>query len=446
MRHFLQSKRGLLVQAIGAALLAHSSGASALGLMQAYEAALKNDSVYRAAFYSNEAGKENRILGRSGLLPSLSASYSGSKAKSDITTGNRTVKQDYISRSSNVQLRQALVNFDALARYKQGVLQAEYSDAVFMSESQQVAMRVVGAYIEVLFKQDQLALAKSERDTYLERMKVNDRMFAKGEGTRTDMLETRARLDVAEATVLEAEDNLAAARITLQSIVGPDVKLGQLDPLTPAYNRPPDDKLGLEGWQRLVMESNHEVRARKLGVDIGQQEINKQRSGHFPRLDAVASYGKSESDTINTINQDSTTRSIGFQLTIPLYSGGAVSASTRQAVANREKAKADLQTEIDKAMLELSKDYDALVSSVKKIEALIKAVDSGKLLVQATEQSIKGGVRINLDLLDAQRQLNSTRRDLAQARYTYVLSFLKLRAAAGTLSVSDVREMAGYFR
>ncbi|MYN09751.1 TolC family outer membrane protein [Pseudoduganella aquatica] len=446
MRHFLRSKRGLLVQAVGAALLAHSSGASALGLMQAYEAALKNDSVYRAAYYAKEAGKENRVLGRSGLLPSISASYNGSKAKSEITSNGHSVNQDYISRSSSVQVRQTLVNFDALARYKQGVLQTEYSEAVFLSESQQAAMRVVGAYIEVLFKQDQLALAKSERDTYVERMKVNDRMLEKGEGTRTDMLETRARLDVAEAAVLEAEDNLAATRLGLQAIVGADVNLGELDPLTPAFHRPPEDKLGLEGWQRLVMESNNEVRARKLGVEIGQQEINKQRSGHFPRLDAVASYGKSDSDTINTINQSSTTRSIGFQLTVPIYAGGAVSASTRQAVANREKAKADLQTEIDKAMLELNKDYDSLVSSVKKIEALMKAVDSGKLLVQATEQSIKGGVRINLDLLDAQRQLSATVRDLAQARYTYILSYLKLRAASGTLSSSDVREMAGYFR
>lgn len=446
MRHFLRSKRGLLAQALSAALLAHSTGASALGLMQAYEAALKNDSVYRAAFYSNEAGKENLVLGRSNLLPSLSANYSGSKAKSDITTGNRTVQQEYISRSSSVQLRQTLVNFDALARYKQGVLQAQYSESVFLSESQQVALRVVGAYVETLYKQDQLALAKSERDTYLERMKVNDRMFAKGEGTRTDMLETRARLDVAEAALLEAQDNLAATRTTLQSIVGADLSTAELDPLIPVFNRPPEDTIGLDGWKRLVLEANHEVKARRLGVDISQQEINKQRAGHYPRLDAVASYSKADSDTINTINQDSTTRSIGFQLTVPLYSGGAVNASTRQAVANREKAKADLQNEIDKAMLELSKDYDALSSSVKKIEALMKAVESGKLLVVATEQSIKGGVRINLDLLDAQRQLSATVRDLAQARYTYILSYLKLRAAAGTLSVNDVREMAGYFR
>ncbi|WP_342116655.1 TolC family outer membrane protein [Pseudoduganella sp. OTU4001] len=443
---FPRLKRGLLAQAIGMGLLVHGGSASALGLMQAYEAALKNDSVYRAAFYTREAGKENRILGRAGLLPSLSASYSGSKAKSEIITAGNQRDQEYISRSSNVSLRQSLINFDALARYKQGVLQSEYSESVFLSETQQVALRVVGAYVEVLFKQDQLALAKSERDAYLERVKVNDRMFSKGEGTRTDMLETRARLDVAEAAVLEAEDNLTATRLSLQAVVGADVVMGELEPLTQTFQRPPEDARTLKDWQRMLTENNHEVRSRQLGVDISQQEVNRQRAGHMPRLDAIASYSKSDSDTINTINQSSTTRSIGFQLTVPLYSGGAVSASVRQAVASREKARADLQTEIDKAMLELSRDYESLTSSVKKIEALIKAVDSGKLLVQATEQSIKGGVRINLDLLDAQRQLSQTQRDLAQARYTYILSHLKLRAAAGTLSTSDIREMSAYFR
>jgi protease secretion system outer membrane protein len=105
-----------------------------------------------------------------------------------------------------------------------------------------------------------------------------------------------------------------------------------------------------------------------------------------------------------------------------------------------------MQAEIDKQTIELRKDYDQLASAVPRIEALMKAVDSGKLLVTATEQSIRGGVRINLDLLDAQRQLSNTQRDLAQARYTYVLTYLKLRAAAGQLSAADVREMAAYFR
>lgn len=434
---------GLLAQVIGIGLMTHGSGAAAIGLLKAYEAALQNDATYRAAYYAKEGGKENRILGRSNLLPSLSANYSNARSNSEITTAGRTRDEEYLSKSASVQLRQPVINMEGYARYKQGNLQADYSDTLFLSEQQQVALRVVGAYVEVLFKQDQLALAKAERDMYEERMKANDRLFEKGEGTRTDMLETRARLDVGEAAVLEAEDNLRATRVTLADIVGGEI--GELDNLAQGFAQRPPENLGFDAWRRVAMERNPELKARALSVEIGQQEINKAKAGHYPRLDITASYSKSTSDSINTIDQEYKTRAIGFQVSIPLYSGGAVSASTRQAVANREKARAELQAETDKALLELRKNYDQLASSVSRITALEKAAESGKLLVTATEQSIKGGVRINLDLLDAQRQLSTTQRDLAQARYTYVLAYLKLRAAAGTLSGEDVREMSAYF-
>lgn len=434
---------GLLAQVIGIGLMTHGSGAAAIGLLKAYEAALQNDATYRAAYYAKEGGKENRILGRSNLLPSLSANYSNARSNSEITTAGRTRDEEYLSKSASVQLRQPVINMEGYARYKQGNLQADYSDTLFLSEQQQVALRVVGAYVEVLFKQDQLALAKAERDMYEERMKANDRLFEKGEGTRTDMLETRARLDVGEAAVLEAEDNLRATRVTLADIVGGEI--GELDNLAQGFAQRPPENLGFDAWRRVAMERNPELKARALSVEIGQQEINKAKAGHYPRLDITASYSKSTSDSINTIDQEYKTRAIGFQVSIPLYSGGAVSASTRQAVANREKARAELQAETDKALLELRKNYDQLASSVSRITALEKAAESGKLLVTATEQSIKGGVRINLDLLDAQRQLSTTQRDLAQARYTYVLAYLKLRAAAGTLSGDDVREMSAYF-
>nr|WP_229498811.1 TolC family outer membrane protein [Pseudoduganella ginsengisoli] len=440
---FLRTKRGLLAQALGAVMALHASGASALDLMQAYEAALKNDPQYRAAIYANEAGAENRILGRSGLLPSLSASVSGSKNKSDITT-TTTRHEDYTSKSTVLQLRQPVVNFDALARYKQGVLQSELASVAFLGEGQQVALRVLGAYVDLLFRQDQLDVAVRERDMFIERMKVNDRLFTKGEGTRTDMLETRARLDVAEAAVLEAQDAVASARTTLEGVIGGPVD--QVAPLGAQFNLRKPETQSFDSWLQKAKENNFEIQSRRLGVDISQQEINKQRAGHYPRLDVVASLSNSKSESITTINQDYKTKSVGFQLNIPIYNGGAVSASTRQAVANRERAKAELQAETDKQTLELRKDYDQLVSSAARITALEKAVESGKLLVTATEQSIRGGVRINLDLLDAQRQLSVTLRDLAQARYTYILAYVKLRAAAGMLQRDDVREMAAYFR
>lgn len=442
--HILRTKHGLLAQVLGAALLLPAPGASALGLMQAYEAAIKNDPAYRAARHMAEAGRENKVLGRSGLLPSVSASYSGSRNHSDITNAGGTRPEEYNSKSAVLQVRQPIVNFDALARYKQGVLQAEAAENGLAGETRQVALRVIGAYIEALFKQDQLAAAKSERDMYVERMKVNDRLFAKGEGTKTDMLETRARLDVAEAAVLEAQDALAAARVTLEGVIGGPA--GELDALAPQFNRRPAEAQSFDEWLKMALENNAEIKGRRLNVDIGQQEVNKQRAGHYPRLDAIASLSNSKSESINTIHTEYKTRSVGFQLSVPLYAGGAVNASTRQAVANRERAKADLQAETDKQTLELRRDYDQLVSSAARIAALEKAVESGKLLVTATEQSIKGGVRINLDLLDARRQLTITERDLAQARYTYILAYVKLRAAAGILAPDDVRTMATYFR
>lgn len=436
----------ILTKALGLALALPVVDASATSLMQAYDAALQNDSAYRAAFFSNEAGKENRILGRSNLLPSVSANYSNSRSNSDITAGGRTREEEYMARSASIQVRQPIFNMDGLARYKQGNLQADYSDSIFLSEQQQVALRVVGAYVEVLFKQDQLAVATAERDAYIERMKANDRLFTGGEGTRTDMLETQARLDVAQAAVVEAADNLTATRVTLAAILGTDVQsISELDRLGSGFAKRPVDSMDFDAWKRVAMERNPDLKTRALAVELSQQEINKAKAGHYPRVDLTASYSKSTSDTINTIDQEYKTRSIGFQINIPLYSGGAVNASTRQAVANREKAKAELQTETDKQLLELRKNYDQLVSSVSRIMALEKAAESGKLLVTATEQSIKGGVRINLDLLDAQRQLSVTERDLAQARYTYVLAYLKLRGAAGTLSRDDVQEMSAYF-
>jgi protease secretion system outer membrane protein len=226
-------------------------------------------------------------------------------------------------------------------------------------------------------------------------------------------------------------------------VVGTEVT--GLDHLRAGFHVTPADTKGYEEWKRVALDNNPDLQALTKGIEISRQEINKARSGHVPRLDVVGTYGKLASDTINTYNQDQVIRSIGFQLNVPLYNGGAVSAQTRQAQASHEKAKADLETQMDKTLVELRKNYNQVASSVPRNEALEKAVESARLLVTATEQSIKGGVRINLDLLNAKRQLVTAQRDLAQARYGYIMAALRLRAAAGVLSADDVKLMAAYF-
>lgn len=433
----------LLTLSLGSVFALYGASAQAMDLMQAYEAALKNDPAYQAARYVNEAGQESRNLGRSALMPTVSGSYSGTQNRTTVDEFGKTSAKDYLSRSATVQVRQPLFSLEALARYKQGAAQSRYASAVFDSQTQEVILRVSGAYLEALLKEYQLALAKVERDAYIEQRNVNELLFKKGEGTRTDVLETQSRLDLAEAQVLEAQDALATTRDTLAGIVGSDVDF--LSPLRGDFRVTATGLETYQHWKELALNQNPDLRALLQAIDVNQQEVNKQKSGHFPRLDAIGTYGTSAAESLSTINQDQKVRSIGFQLNVPIFSGGATSASTRQAVANREKAKADYEAQIDKVLTELRKNHNQMISSVARIDALEKAVASAKLLIAATEQSIKGGVRINLDLLNANRQLYTAQRDLAQARFGYLLANLRMRAGAGVLSAEDVRLTAAYF-
>ncbi|WP_338845941.1 TolC family outer membrane protein [Massilia sp. W12] len=422
--------------------------AQAIGLWQAYEAALQHDPTYQSARYESEAGKEYKALGRANLLPTLSASLSQSKNRADYTIhsergGDSTSHPQYTSRSNSLSLRQPLLNMEGWARYRQGQAQTELSDAQFISRQHELMLRVLSAYLDILFAQDQVALMVAQRDTFAEHRKMNEKMFSKGEGTRTEMLETQAKLDVAEAQLIEARDNLANNKAVLSGIVGSNVQA--VDELGKDFRLRPLQPNTFDAWRDLALSNNPELKAQEKAVEIAYQEIRRNKAGHLPRLDLVASLSKNQSETLSTSNQDSTVRSIGVQLNIPLYSGGYVNASSNQAVANHQKAKADLNVRSDRVMQEIRKQFNLATSSAGKIEAVQKAVESSRLLIQATQQSIKGGLRINLDLLNARQQYYSNLRDLAQAKYNYLQAWTRLRAAAGVLSAEDMRAISAYF-
>ncbi|WLI90252.1 TolC family outer membrane protein [Massilia sp. R2A-15] len=431
------------------ALTAWCAGAGAVTFAEAYQAALRNDPTYRMNYYENEYSKENAVIGRAGLLPNVSATYQASRNRVDLTAPDllgraKLTQPEYISRSAAVQLRQPLLNLEAVALYRQSKVQAEAGEAQYRTRGGEVVLRVAGAYLGALLSGDALALAQAQRDMYVEQAKVNQRLFEKGEGTRTDMLETQARLDQAEAQVLEAQDALATDRNALAAVIGMDP--GVLQPLAPTFHFSPLSPAGFDDWKAIALANNPDLAAARLMVEAGRLEVQKAQARHAPRIDLVATYSKNDAETVNTYNQNSVNRAIGVQMNVPLYAGGQVSAMVRQAVDGYERARADLQARTDKVVIELRKAHSMAVSSVARIAALDKAVASAQLLIKATEQSIKGGVRINLDLLNAQQQLTGVQRDLAQARYGYLVAQLRLRAAAGTLSAADVGEVASYFR
>ncbi len=429
-------------------LLVRAQTSHALSLTDAYQAALTHDPIYRAAQYENAAGQQARDIGLSALLPSAGFSYGYSTNSADYTQtlgGNRVTRPlDYDSKVLSVSVRQPLFSLEALARYKQGGMQSDYAEAVFTARAHELMMRVVSAYLETLAAGDQLRLIIAQRDALTEMQDVNRRRFDKGEGTRTEVLETKARAELAQAQVVEAQDALDAAMRKLRAIVGRDIdtlrslpKTLTVLPLVP--NR-------IDEWETLARESNPNVRARRYLVDIAEQDVRKSQSGHLPKLDLIASHSRSTSDSVLTYNQQTVINSVGIQFNLPIFSGGATSASVRQGADLLSKSRAELDNSISTVLIEVRRQYNLIISSQSRIEALINAEASAQEALAATRKSIAGGLRINLDLLNAQQQLYATQRDLAQARYGYLLAYMRLHEASGVLGADALQKIDREFQ
>ena len=426
--------------------------ASALGLMEAYEAALANDSVYRAALHENEAGQQFKIIGRANILPNIAANYAYNRVNSDITSTNNGFSRDetrnYNSENGVIQLRQPIINMEGWARYRQGNLQTELSDKQFAARKQELIQRFFGLYAQANYAQanyaqDVLDLSIAQRDAFKNQEQANKLMAVRGEGTKTALIESQAKLSLSEAQIIESQDGVADGRNALAAMLGKEVT--DLDALSENFNVQLPAQSDYEAWKNIALENNPEIAAQRENVELAYQDIQRNRAGHAPRLDAVASITKTKSDSTSTFNQEIDNKSIGLQLNIPIYSGGSVSALTTQAEANHKKAQDDLDTKTNEVLVDLRKQHNTVLSSALKIEALKQSVSSAELLVTATKKSLIGGVRTNLDVLDARKQLFVAKRDLSLARYNYLVAHVNLKKAAGTLTVADLERIAPNF-
>lgn len=437
----IRKKALVLVCAI---LLNQAGHVYGLNLLDAYEAALQHDPIYRSAMHENEAGQQAEIIGRSSLLPNLAVTHAQNKNAGTLDTGASSQPLNFDGQVSTLSLRQPLFNLEAIAGYQQGKAKADSSRAKFAGHGQQLVVRLVEAYVETLLAQDHVKLAETQRDALEELKRVNESMLQKGEGTTTDVLETQSKFAQAQAKVIEANDELEIAQLKLEAIIGQ--KISRLDRLSDTFSSRMIQLSDYDSWYALALEQNAELVTQRHNVVSGKEEVKKSRAGHMPRVDLVASLTKNKRGSFITQGLDAEFGTIGFEVNMPLYSGGRVDALTTQATANHARAEADLNAITDKVLIELRKQYNLLISGVRRIESLELAVKSAELLVEATQRSIRGGIRINLNLLDAQQQLHTVRRDLAQARYSYLLAYLRLQLAAGTLTLDDLRNIAGYFK
>ena len=402
----------------------------AVNLLQVYQDALANDAVYASARANLSAGQEASVQGRANLLPLIG--LSGSKQK--IT---REDLPDTTSHGYTLSLSQPLFDIAAWQTYEQSKLSVAASEAAFASVQQDLILRVAQAYFDVLTAQDALTALQAQKVAISEQLASAKRNFEVGTATITDTHEAQSRYDLVVAQEFAAQNDIDIKRTALQQIIGKppenlailrkDVELKQPEPAQ------------IAPWVSSAEEQNYDVISKQLALEIAKRDITRNRAGHYPTVDLVAS--RSNTNQRNTVlgqTSTGTTNTVGVQWAIPLFSGFAVTSQVRQSIALEDKARSDLESSRRTAALNARQSYLGVNSGLAQVKALKAAEISSLSSLESNRLGYQVGVRINIDVLNAQQQLYQTQRDLAKTRYDTVMNSLRLKSAAGSLQEKDL--------
>lgn len=317
----------------------------AVDLIQVYREALANDAQYAAARATAEAGREKLPQGVSVLLPKVSATANTTWNENRYRLNNNPrVDKDYNTNAYNLALTQPLFNWQNYVQYGQSKLQVVQAEAVLAQASQDLILRVAQAYFDVLYAQENLKALNANKTAIAQQLEQAKKSFEVGTVTITDSQEAQSRFDLATAQEIAAESDLEVKRYTLRVIVGKDS--GTLSRLKPQTVLTPPQPASMDKWVDAAEKGSFTVQAQQAAAEVAEKEVERTRAGHYPTLDVVANYGKSNSAAsfLGNDNLETNARNIGLQLNIPLFQGGYVNSRTREAVANRSAADAALES------------------------------------------------------------------------------------------------------
>lgn len=433
-------RRFRLTSAVLLALAAAPAGAE--DLLQVYRDAQRYDAVYTGARYTLEATRERIPQARALLLPSLNASANINKQRVEVDSDNPSVSPSFTRNPSSsgytLTATQPVFRPQNLVAREQADYQVRQAEANFGQATQDLALRVAQAYFDVQAAQDTLELVGAQKAAISEQLAQAKRNFEVGTATITDTHEAQARYDLIVAQEIAAQNDLDTKRRALQLITGKEY--ARLKPLRPDVKLEPPQPADMQSWVDLAEKQAYPVLAQEAATQVAQLEAKRASAGHLPTLDLVGSVGQSTdtSSTLSSIGRDTTTSSIGVQIALPIYQGGAISSREREAAANYLKSREDLQNARRTAALTSRQTYLAVVNGIAQIGALEQALVSSQSALESNRLGYEVGVRINIDVLNAQQQLYQTRRDLAVARYNLLVNQLKLKAAVGGLREEDI--------
>ena len=424
------------------------SSVYATDLLETYRAAQGQDSVFAAARASQRAGQEKLTQGRATLLPSISLT-ANSTYNNSITNkpADPLGRRQYNSNGYGITLVQPLFRQNNWQLYTESELQVAQSEAQFKNAEQDLIIRSAQSYFDVLAAQDAVNLAEAQKKAITEQLAQAKRNFEVGSATITDTLEAQARYDLVDAQAIAAKSSLAIKERGYQQLTNTLPK--DLQPIGDAFKLALPQPADAEKWVEQALHSNYQLAVAQAGAELADKEVVRNRGGHYPTVDLVATYNQSNAlpngGALGT-GLDATGSTVGVQLNFPLFQGGATQSKWREAEANRDRANAELESARRNVELQTRQAYSGVVNGMSQVMALEQALKSSQKLLEASKLGQEVGVRTNLDVLNAQQQLYSTRRDLYQAKYNYLISRLQLKAATGSLAEDELLVVNGSLR
>ena len=423
--------------------LGFASGVHAQSLQEVYEAARSYDATYLSARALLESAQYRLAQARGLRLPTLGLQISRQRAYSD-TPAAATRDSRSLQTGATLNGSQPLFNRTndvTIAQTEKGV---DISTAEFDIADQDLILRVAQAYFDVLAAQDTLASARGNLAAIAEQVASAKRNFEVGTATITDTREAQAKFDLVVAQELAAENDLNIKRLALASVTGRRGASPQ--PIALPFAMPPLVPADMEAWVSRADELSPSLQQLRLALDVARLEIEKARAGHLPTVAISASLveahtrlkGESRSSSFPASSGSGLTSNIALQLNLPLFAGWSVQNRIKETLLLEEKTASELEAGRRGVAQNTQAAFLGVQSLAAQVSALEAAEASNKLSLEATQLGYKVGVRVNIDVLNAQTQLFQTQRDLAKARYDVILNRLKLRQASGVLTPQDV--------
>ncbi|HUP08826.1 MAG TPA: TolC family outer membrane protein [Caldimonas sp.] len=419
-------------------LLAMAGAARAQSLATLYDAAHAYDATYLSARALYDSTPYRIEQTEALLRPSAGATASAGRTHVNASYLPNTNYGNWTS-AATVNGRQPLFNPGNVAAVKQAERSLDSAAADLDTAEQDLILRLAQAYFDVLSAEDTLRTTRANKTAIAEQLASAKRNFEVGTATITDTREAQARYDLATAQEIAAENDLHTKRIALDQLVGRQ----NVRPfgLTTPVALPAIDPANADDWVHLAETQHPAIRRAVVALDVARLEVDKARAARYPTVDAVGSVASSRGPLGGIVGSalgTTSSASVGVQLNMTLYSGGAISNRISETEVLAQRAQDDLDAARRNVTQATRQAYYTLASGIAQVKALEAAEASSQLALEATQLGYRVGVRVNIDVLNAQTQLYQTQRDLARARYDVLVGSLRLRQAAGRVTAQDV--------